>query len=89
MTRIGRQHAESYCGKHNVLLRVIVAIGLLLLFSSQCGFASDPLKPAPEAITGDTRVDKLLSEMTLSEKISLIHAWEFLRLEWPMDLPEF
>jgi hypothetical protein len=73
MNRIGRQQAESYCGKHNLLLRFIVAIGLLFIFTPQGGFASDPHKPAPEAITGNARIDKLLSEMTLSEKISLIH----------------
>lgn len=73
MTRIGRQHAESYCGKQNVLLRFILTIGLLLLFTPQGMVASDLHKPAPESVTGNTRVDKLLSEMTLSEKISLIH----------------
>ncbi|MDR3723466.1 MAG: glycoside hydrolase family 3 C-terminal domain-containing protein [Terracidiphilus sp.] len=56
-----------------MLLRFIVTIGFLLLFCPRGGFASDPHKPAPEPITGNAWVDKLLSEMTLSEKISLIH----------------
>ncbi|MGH9567726.1 MAG: glycoside hydrolase family 3 N-terminal domain-containing protein, partial [Candidatus Angelobacter sp.] len=44
---------------------------LLLAFVSIFSFAAD--KPAAPVVTGDARVDKLLNEMTLPEKLTLIH----------------
>src|ERR1019366_3229364 len=36
-------------------------------------FSLDPQLSAPPAVTGNPGVDRLLSQLTLSEKISLIH----------------
>jgi len=46
-------------------------VSLLLACVSVFSFAAD--KATPPVVTGDARVDKLLSEMTLQEKLTLIH----------------
>ncbi|HUB19797.1 MAG TPA: hypothetical protein VL990_14245 [Acidobacteriaceae bacterium] len=48
-------------------IRWLVLVGLVVL-----GTGSGVAQAAP-AVTGDTRVDELLSKMTLAEKIALIH----------------
>ena len=46
-------------------------VSLLLACMTVFSFAAD--KAAPPVVTGDARVDKLLSQMTLQEKLTLIH----------------
>ncbi len=54
--------------------KLLVAIALLAWWSIRSGGAADqrrpePSKKSPAIVTGDARVDKLLGEMTLEEKI--------------------
>jgi len=52
---------------HRATSRVLFAI-VVLAFCASCAFAQ-----SVPVVTGDARVDKLLSQMTLEEKLTLIH----------------
>jgi beta-glucosidase len=43
-------------------------VAAIILFCATCAFAQ-----SVPVVTGDARVDKLLSQMTLQEKLTLIH----------------
>ncbi len=65
-------------GAHKLLARrnILAAVALAGLWSIVAGASAAPTQStasAPQAITGNARVDRLLSEMTLEEKIGMIH----------------